>query len=208
MVLGFAYDAGVSEQKLSPAVRRAVRRVCVWTIVYWAVFGLGFRWIKLVLPQTVHLTWSKTVSISSDAKVEIEASRMRSGTYSVKQPLDSARIRLVDLRGEHLPITVGPNDSLCLYKDREGHTVRGVAPPEEEYVAGWLKENDAPVGAAGQVAQTVGEVFDLKGLDGGKIPGWTETESARVSEFTYAGFVTIIFLVWLGGVWVCLIPRK
>ncbi len=198
----------VMEERSSGSVRRAVVRVLVWTIVYWAVFGLGFGWIKQVLPRTVHLTWSRSVPISNDAKVVIEANRMRSGTYSAKQPLDWARIGLVDSRGERSVMTVGPNDSLCLYKDQAGHTVRGAAPPEEDYVAAWLKENDAPVTAAGEIAKTTAEAFDLKALESGEIAGWTKTESASVSELTYAGFITIIFLVWLGGVWVGLIPRK
>ena len=153
-------------------------------------------------------TWTKSQQIAPDARVVIDGTRRRGWSYTAKEPLTSAEIRLIDLHGERTPILLGPNVTICHYVDSNGTTVRGSSPPDEEYLAVWLKSCGAPELAAAPIAKSAAQLFDVDALDHGTLgPDWNVTQVEWTSEFTNIAAIIALFVVWIVGVWYTLIPK-
>lgn len=165
--------------------------------------------IKRALPQRMDRTWSTRLDIAPATSVSIDAHRHGSGHYTSSLPLDDAEIRLTDPTPAAASevIHTGPNLFICQYKDRQGQTIRGASPPGEPYVSDWLKENQTPTTAAKQIADKIAEAYDNDHLAAGTPgPGWTMTQTSRISPLTWVATIAAMFLIWLVGFWYTLIP--
>jgi hypothetical protein len=116
---------------------------------------------------------------------------------------------LTDSRGEHPPIHIGPNVYICQYIDRAGKTIRGAAPPDETYVAGWLKEIGGQESLATTIAMRASQVYVADTLNCNALGSqWMMSQTSRISRVTWIIFGASVFVIWLAGLWYTLIPRN
>ncbi len=187
-------------------MKSATIRSLIWTLVFGLLCAASVPVLRRTLPKRVELAWNTEVEVAPGVRVSVDAHRREIGNYSTKLPVDNADIRLA---GSTETIHAGPNVFLCMYKDRQGHTIRTGTPPDESYLSDWLKENGVPTDKAGALSAKIAEVFDNDNLQARSVgPDWQMTETSRVNPLAWVAANTVIILVWVAGVWFMVIPRK
>lgn len=168
----------------------------LWTIAVIGICYFGRGLAGKILPRAEDVIWTTQVPIAANTTVTIRGWRHEEGGFTAVRPLTDCEI---SLNGSHV-MGIGPNVTICHYTDHSGETIRGAAPPDEAYIAGWLKDAGELPTAAKEIAAKIKPLFTLNQPDLG--PDWTTVSAEVVPELSYILGIAILVIVWGIGLFI------